>query len=359
MRYLLGISILFAVFLTSGCVSMKTVHTKHWFRGNTHTHTLESDGDAAPEVVVKWYHDRNYNFLIITDHNKFIDPKQITMPTDVRKDFLLIPGEEITGSKTVHTTAMNIDQIASWEFDHQDKSKIIQFHVDEAIKAGGAAILNHPNYKYAVSAEDILEVHRLYMFELFNGHPFVQNNGDASHPSTEAIWDHLLTEGMKIFAVAADDAHHYKAISPKKANPGRGWVMVQAAALDANMITEAMLQGDFYASTGVFLKTYSRGRDIYLVEVDDKRTNPELASFPKTLGVPVEKGREGYRIEFIGPDGDILKTINGRKGHFNIDGSIPYVRAKVIFTRRHPKIDTLEEFCAWGQPVFTDARTGK
>jgi hypothetical protein len=66
MRYLLAISALFAALLFSGCVSMQTVHTE-WFRGNTHTHTLKSDGDAAPEVVVKWYHDRNYNFLIITD----------------------------------------------------------------------------------------------------------------------------------------------------------------------------------------------------------------------------------------------------------------------------------------------------
>ena len=24
---------------------------KHWFRGNTHTHTLWSDGDGAPEAV--------------------------------------------------------------------------------------------------------------------------------------------------------------------------------------------------------------------------------------------------------------------------------------------------------------------
>jgi hypothetical protein len=357
MRYLLATHALFALLLTSGCVSMKAVHTEHWFRGNTHTHTLKSDGNAAPEVVVKWYHDRNYNFLIITDHNKFIDPKQITLPADVRKNFLLIPGEEITGSKTIHTTAMNINEVASWKYNHEDKSKIIQFHVDEAIKAGGAAILNHPNFRYAVSAADILPVRRVQMFELFNGHPSVHNSGDKAHPSTEVMWDHLLTEGMKIFAVAADDAHHYKVISPKKANPCRGWVMVQAAALDADTITKAMLQGDFYASTGVFLKTCNRGRDTYQVEVDDKRTQHELSSFPETLGIPVKQGREAYRIEFIGPNGDVLNTINGKKGHFNIDRSIPYVRARVTLTRKRPKTDRLEEYYAWGQPVFANART--
>jgi len=31
-----------------------------WYRGNTHTHTLWSDGDAAPEVVADWYVSRGY-----------------------------------------------------------------------------------------------------------------------------------------------------------------------------------------------------------------------------------------------------------------------------------------------------------
>lgn len=107
-RYLLAVPVLFAVLFSSGCVSMGPLEADYWFRGNTHTHTLQSDGDTAPEVVAKWYHDRNYNFLIITDHNKFIDPNTVRLPEDRRDDFILIPGEEITGSRTIHTTAMNI-----------------------------------------------------------------------------------------------------------------------------------------------------------------------------------------------------------------------------------------------------------
>ncbi|HUH11456.1 MAG TPA: hypothetical protein VMK65_00035, partial [Longimicrobiales bacterium] len=40
-----------------------------WFRGNTHAHTTESDGDSAPEVVVRWYRDHGYHFLVLSDHN--------------------------------------------------------------------------------------------------------------------------------------------------------------------------------------------------------------------------------------------------------------------------------------------------
>ena len=40
-----------------------------WLRGNTHTHTLWSDGDAPPETVIAWYADHGYHFLVLSDHN--------------------------------------------------------------------------------------------------------------------------------------------------------------------------------------------------------------------------------------------------------------------------------------------------
>ena len=72
---------------------------------------------------------------------------------------------------------------------------------------------------------DMLDVKGLHMFELFNGHPSVHNHGDHQHPSTEAIWDYLLTRGMIIYGVSSDDAHAFKPenIKPSKSNPGRGF----------------------------------------------------------------------------------------------------------------------------------------
>ena len=31
-----------------------------WFKGNTHTHTTESDGDTAPAEVAQWYKRHGY-----------------------------------------------------------------------------------------------------------------------------------------------------------------------------------------------------------------------------------------------------------------------------------------------------------
>ena len=45
------------------------VEKPNWFKGNLHTHTLWSDGDAPPETVVNWYRQNGYKFLALSDHN--------------------------------------------------------------------------------------------------------------------------------------------------------------------------------------------------------------------------------------------------------------------------------------------------
>ena len=99
---------LLLLFLVPACIV-----SAEWYRGNTHAHTvLCGHADSSPEAVTKWYHDRGYNFLILSEHNIFIDPDDVTMPKNKRSDFILIPGQEVTGKPVgVHTTAMNIDGV--------------------------------------------------------------------------------------------------------------------------------------------------------------------------------------------------------------------------------------------------------
>ena len=131
-----------------------------WYRGNTHAHTvLCGHADSTPEVVTRWYHDHGYNFLILSEHNRFIDPETVTMPEERREDFILIPGEEVTGKKSIHTTAMNIDALVPWDYDDEHKSAIIQNHVDGVRGAHGHPILNHPNYKFAAGVDDVRRLH--------------------------------------------------------------------------------------------------------------------------------------------------------------------------------------------------------
>ena len=327
--------------------------TVGWYKGNTHAHTtLCGHADSPPSIVAQWYHDHGYHFAILSEHNKFIDPKTVKLKGEIREDFLLLPGEEVTGRKTVHSTAMNVNRLVPWHFDHQHRSKIIQKHVDETIKAGGATILNHPNFGWAVQAKDMLPVKKLYLFELYNGHPSVRNFGDPKHPSTEQLWDDLLTQGMTIYGVGSDDAHHFGQWNPGKSNPGRGWVMVRAKELTSDAITNAMTQGDFYASSGVMLKKVIRGPKHIEIEVDETATDKELAS-PILYGRKVKEGKPGYLVEFIGPKGKVIESSDKTKASSSVN--LPYLRCKVTRRVKKENGDLLEHY-AWVQPVFTDGR---
>src|SRR6185369_2432656 len=44
-----------------------------WWKGNLHTHSLWSDGDDFPEMIVDWYKTNGYHFLSLSDHNIFQD----------------------------------------------------------------------------------------------------------------------------------------------------------------------------------------------------------------------------------------------------------------------------------------------
>ena len=46
-----------------------TPHAARWWKGNLHTHSLWSDGDDYPEMIVDWYKQHGYRFLALSDHN--------------------------------------------------------------------------------------------------------------------------------------------------------------------------------------------------------------------------------------------------------------------------------------------------
>ena len=78
--------------------------TARWYRGNLHTHTTNSDGDSAPDVVVSWYRDAGYDFLVVTDHDVLTDPNGLR---DAAGPMTLIPGEEIS-SGDIHVNGLGI-----------------------------------------------------------------------------------------------------------------------------------------------------------------------------------------------------------------------------------------------------------
>ena len=347
----------YATWLSMGCLIASTGSANAepvWYKGNTHAHTeLCGHADSSPEAVAKWYHDHGYHFLILSEHNIFIDPASVRLPENHRSDFILIAGEEITGHKHVHSTAVNIPRLIDWTFQSERVSDIIQDHLDRTIAAGGQHILNHPTYRYAVTAEDMKQVRGLRLFELHNGHPNTLRHThevDPGHVTTEGMWDDILTSGMLVYGVSSDDTHILKEWSRKASNPGRGWVMVRSPELSPDSITEALRSGDFYATSGVILAQVDRSAKQYEIVVDRQETLDAVRS-TYVIGRRLNEAAGGILIEFIGAKGRVLQHVHGSRGTYMIRNGDSYVRARVTYTRRAGS--DYEQFFAWTQPVFT------
>lgn len=392
--------------LVAGCavLSSRASQTKtRWWKGNTHTHTYWSDGNAAPQVVVSWYREHGYQFLVLSEHDRFPigerwyavsesdegpltaqkladlrteygDAAITTRERDGRREmrlweldelrrrfetpgrFLLVPGEEITaafGFVPVHVTGVNLREPIA-PIDGSGLLQTIRANIEavtEQQRSTGTpmiAQLNHPNYKWALTAHDVAQSPARF-FEVFNGHPSTQSAGDATHPSTEEMWDTALAErleaqprGPLLFGVASDDAHDYpegSADGSIGATPGRGWIAVRAEHLDGDEIARAMERGDFYASSGVTLSDVAFDGREYTVTIE---AQPNVTYTTRFVGTRASGGRAG----------SVLAETTQNPARYRVRGDELYVRATIVSTKPHAHPPVAWDFeRAWTQPV--------
>ncbi len=297
-----------------------------WYKGNLHTHTTHSDGDSSPDAVARWYKEHGYQFLFLSDHNYFTDPEGLNHLLGAKERFLLIGAEEVTShweKKPVHVNAYGISQLVPPQFGPSVR-ETIQRNVDAVRAAGGIPSLNHPNFGWAVTGEDVAAVRNLRLIEVYNGHPTVHNEGGGGKPSAEQIWDIALSAGRELFAVAVDDAHYFKRFGPGYSNPGRGWVMVRAPELTVRAILAALRTGEFYASTGVELAEVIRGDNRLRVKIKPDRNF-------------------AYTTRYFGDGGKLLLESFELESEYALKPGERYVRATIT--------DSMGRR-AWTQPVF-------
>jgi hypothetical protein len=389
-----------------------------FFKGNLHTHSLWSDGDDYPEMIADWYKTHGYHFLAFTEHNLIPDGEKWVPSenTPVRKKatekyaqrfgeswlerrvektvpqvrlkplreyrtlfeepqkFHLINASEIThaySKRPVHMNAINLrDGLKPLDgMSVEETIRVNARMIDEQSKKTGwpiLTILNHPNWKWGVNAEDFMGVEELQYFEIQNGHPGVANYGDATHASTERMWDILLALRLGklnlpiIYGVGTDDSHSYHEFGLGKTNPGRSWIMARCTHLTPEAVIKAMRTGDFYISTGTMLD------DIRLTDGELKlniRAEPGVSYktefFATMRGAPLEatpvKDKDGTELpvtkRYSDEIGKLVGTSTDAAPSYKLTGKEMYVRAKVTSSKPHPnpyaKGDTE---VAWTQP---------
>ena len=386
--------------LTATVPAVLAQSESRWWKGNLHTHTLWSDGDDYPEMVLGWYKDNGYHFVAISDHNilsegpKWVHPDQsvggeprerldryverfgddwvdietssgqraVRLKTfdeyrklfDEAGAFLTIQAQEITdafGDAALHINATNTLEYIQPR-GGMGVVEVLMRNIDavyEQRRRTGQpmfAHLNHPNFRWSISLDEFVAVENETFFEVYNGHPGVNNDGGAEAPSMDVFWDHALTsrlrnDGRVLWGLAVDDAHHYGERSVARINPGRGWVMVRAEELTAASLIEALEAGEFYSTSGVALTAVERNERELRVRIDARE---DVA----------------YTTEFIGarrdgPAGEVLAIETGRDVRYSVQGDELYVRARITSSKEKVngyRAGELER--AWTQPLIVE-----
>ena len=392
-----------------------------WWKGNTHAHTLWSDGDHFPEAVASWYRRNGYDFLAITDHNTLAgEEKWFRVPPqgpgaaayrdyaaafdaewrderrsgdtlfvrlkrldeyrrrmNVERRFLLVPGEEITqylAGRAVHMNGLNVaavvrEQTGATQREIFEKDLAELSAQDSAARRPVLGVLNHPNFLWSQTAEDLIALPDLWFFEVYNGHPLVNNQGNSLHPGTERLWDIVLTHrvvsgGIPLYGVATDDSHDYHVVAPEQRNPGRGWIMVRAAELRADYLMASMLRGYFYASTGVTLDEIRHDGNRVSLAI---RPEPgvtyttqfigTLAGFDTTTAAVFDSAGRPVTRRYSADIGRVLAEVAGIAPSYAFRGDELYVRARVVSSKPKANVPSAgEREMAWVQPVRPVAR---
>ena len=303
-----------------------------WWKGNTHAHSVRSDGHALPEEVAALYKRAGYNFLVLTDHNAdYENPDfrvqyagkqaerfektfglkvlpsadgkaqrtrtydEICAALDEPGRFLTISGNEVSGSAfadNIHCNLINVRSGCKWRggFDdwHQAMDEMIE--IRDAIAGGRDDVLftmNHPQWAWLdIPPEFLTEYPQFRFFEICNYLSGPSWEVPQKAWTMDKFWDvvnakRAVAGQPLVYGVGSDDTHDY---GPMYAGTMKhAWNMVRAEKLAIPDLMCAFNRGDFYASTGVTLREVS------------------FDASAGTLRVAVEpKPGETYRIQFIG-----------------------------------------------------------
>jgi len=287
----------------------------HWYKGNLHTHTTQSDGQFTPEEAITWYRAHQYDFLALTDHWVHTPGRAFD------GTFITLSGAELHGDG-YHMLAIGLSGLPSQELDN-DPSALARAVAD----LGGLAYYAHPYWTGQTSSH-------------IDAHPGVRGIEVYNSVCDQAYglgysrvpWDELLEQGHRLVGLAVDDVHW------KYGAQGWGFVMVRSPRLDEASLIDALRQGHFYASTGPALL------DLRVVRLADDTPALRVRCSPCASITFYGAGPSGHRF-MADPGG--LGDQNGR-----LDGAIYPITQKQVFLR--VECQDAAGRVAWSNPLFVE-----
>lgn len=307
--------------------------TGHWYRGNLHSHTTNSDGRMTPEEAVHAYQAQGYSFLCLTDHDVFSDQSQAFS----QDGFLLLPGIERSAilfdqeGRCLKQHHMNGIQFHPHpnsyrhgektppiiRYDQWDGAEVLRQMSQELRAHGCFTTYNHPVWSRVEPEEyqfpELFDALEIYNFNTVN---------ESATGCCTAAWENMLRKGMRVRAVASDDNHN-----GSFPDCFGGFIMVWAKELTPAALEEALLSGSYYSSSGP---------SIHQIEMDE--TTIHVACGPAERINFLVGGEVGSGTTILS-DGQNLLT----QGSYRFRATDTYVRVECVDQTGKK---------AWSNPIF-------
>jgi hypothetical protein len=218
----------------------------HFWRGNLHTHSAESDGALTVPETISSYRDFGYDFVSITDHFRPEYGFPITDTSQYRtSSFTTLLGAELHAPGVLFGSEWHILAVGlPIGFRPPEPGESGPDLAWRARRAGAFIGMAHPSASMLTEA-DAESLDAAHAVEVYNALSAYEDRGDSW-----ALTDVLLTKGRRLGTYAADDAH-FQPQDP----PGRqAWVQVRSEELTPESLLVALKAGRYYSSTGPVLE---------------------------------------------------------------------------------------------------------
>lgn len=299
---------------------------RQWFKGDTHLHTLNSDGVLTKGQLVEACKNKGLDFMIITDHN-FNSVEESYNDGDM----LVIQGQEVTGKNghvNVWGAKVPVEPPYTLETD-EDYYNLLS----ECKKAGATISVNHPfctNCGYRLDLEN-------YPFDCVEVWNTIQHSDNMKNRDW---WVKQLLDGKRMGAVGGSDFHRNQYGIPLLAMPT---TYVHARSNTPHDILEAMREGRSVVtnspnSTMIYINVGEAQVGDTARLSDNQKLELKITDFKKGHTVTVYNNEKViYQNKAVKSTGSFMTSIDIEE--------VGFVRAEVTFkfTPVLKKIYTLAE----------------
>ncbi len=265
----------------------------NFYKANLHCHSTYSDGSLTPEELKKIYMEQGYSVIAYTDHDIMIPHHDLA-----DDDFLPLTGfeveinenkkEDFSKIKTCHICFIALDKEneiqpcwhrSAYQFANAQKYRdlvkfddtlpdFVRSYTPECIsdmmrigrEKGFFVTYNHPTWSMEEYPE-YTSYNNMSAMEIVNyGCVAVGYDDRNSHQ-----YDDMLRSGKRIYCIATDDNHNIRSDS------FGGFTMIKADKLEYGAITEALVNGNFYASEGPVINSLWYEDGVVRITCEDAR----------------------------------------------------------------------------------------